>query len=82
MEKPIDRYFQVWSPYYQAAQCNQKTPIPASSRSKKAKKGLASTLITKGCLLIASDKYNVLRKINFPLKSTVAEKDILECAFT
>ena len=25
-------YFQVWSPYYQAAQCNQKTPIPLPSR--------------------------------------------------
>ena len=25
-------YFQVQSPYYQAAQCNQKTPIPVSSR--------------------------------------------------
>ena len=38
------------SPYYQAAQCNQKTPIPISSRqhvrSEKAKKRYASTLIT------------------------------------
>ena len=32
MEKPLGRYFQVQSPYYQAAQCNQKTPIPISSR--------------------------------------------------
>ena len=32
MEKPLGRYFQVRSPYYQAAQCNQKTPIPISSR--------------------------------------------------
>ena len=32
MEKPLGRYFQVRSPYYQAAQCNQKTPIPVSSR--------------------------------------------------
>ena len=23
-EKPLGCYFQVWSPYYQAAQCNQK----------------------------------------------------------
>ena len=50
MEKPLGRYFQVWSPYYQAAQCNQKTPIPVSSRrqvrSEKAKKGKASTIIT------------------------------------
>ena len=42
MEKPLGRYFQVWSPYYQAAQCNQKTLIPISSRwqvrSEKAKK--------------------------------------------
>ena len=28
MEKPLDHYFQVWSPYYQMAKCNQKTPIP------------------------------------------------------
>ena len=32
MEKPLSGYFQVWSPYYQAAQRNQKTPVPASSR--------------------------------------------------
>ena len=50
MEKPLGRYFQVRSPCYQAAQCNQKTLIPVSSRqqvrSEKAKKGYASTLIT------------------------------------
>ena len=50
MEKPLGRYFQVRSSYYQAAQCNQKTPIPVSLwwqvRSEKAKKGEASTLIT------------------------------------
>ena len=38
------------SPYYQAAQCNQKTPIPICSRwqvrPEKAKKGQASALIT------------------------------------
>ena len=28
MEKPLGHYFQVWSPYYQMAKCNQKTPIP------------------------------------------------------
>ena len=28
MEKPLDHYFQVWSPYYQMAKCNQKIPIP------------------------------------------------------
>ena len=32
MEKPLGRYFQVQSPYYQATQCNQKTSIPVSSR--------------------------------------------------
>ena len=32
MEKPLGRYFQVGSTYYQVAQCNQKTPIPVSSR--------------------------------------------------
>ena len=32
MEKPLGSYFQVPSPYYQAAQCNWKTPIPISSR--------------------------------------------------
>ena len=50
MEKPLGHYFQVWSPYYQTAQCNQKIQILVSSelqvRSKKAKKGQASTLIT------------------------------------
>ena len=50
MEKPLGRYFHVRSPYYQVAQCNQKIPIPVSSRwqvsSEKAKKGYASTLIT------------------------------------
>ena len=42
MEKPLGCYFQVRSTYYQAAQCNQKTPILVSSRcqvrSEKAKK--------------------------------------------
>ena len=28
MEKPHGHYFQVQSPYYQAAQCNQKMPKP------------------------------------------------------
>ena len=50
MEKPLGRYFQVQSPYYQVAECNQKTLIPVSSklqvRSEKAKKGYTSTLIT------------------------------------
>ena len=32
MEKTLGRYFQVWSPYCQAAQCNQNTPISVSSR--------------------------------------------------
>ena len=32
MEKPLGCYFQVWSPYYQAAQCNQKADIPVCSR--------------------------------------------------
>ena len=45
MEKPLGHYFQVRSPYYQAAQCNQKTPIPVSSRwqvrSEKAKKRIS-----------------------------------------
>ena len=27
MEKPLGCHFQVQSPYYQVAQCNQKTPI-------------------------------------------------------
>ena len=45
MERPLGRYFQVRSPYYQAAQCNQKTPIPVSLRwqvrSEKAKKRIS-----------------------------------------
>ena len=32
MEKPLGRYLKVQSPYYQAAECNQKTPSPVSSR--------------------------------------------------
>ena len=42
MEKPLSCYFQIWSLYYQAAQCTQKTPILVSwrwqIRSEKAKK--------------------------------------------
>ena len=30
VEKPLGCYFQFRFPYYQAAQCNQKTPIPVS----------------------------------------------------
>ena len=33
IEKPLSSYFQVWSPYYQVAQCNQKTPIPPQGDS-------------------------------------------------
>ena len=32
IEEPLGCYFHVWSPYYQAAQSNQKTLIIASSR--------------------------------------------------
>ena len=32
MEKPLGCNSPIWSPYYQAAQCNQKTPIPVSPR--------------------------------------------------
>ena len=43
MEKPLGCLFQFWIPYYEVAQCNQKIPIPVSSkskvRSKKSKKG-------------------------------------------
>ena len=45
IEKPLGRYFQVQSLYYQPAQCNQKTPIPISSRwqvrYEKAKKRIS-----------------------------------------
>ena len=45
MEKPLGCYLQVRSPYYQVAQCNQKTLIPVSSkwqvRSEKAKKRIS-----------------------------------------
>ena len=30
MEKSLGCYFLLQSPYYQAPQCNQKTPIPTS----------------------------------------------------
>ena len=60
MQKPRGHYFQARSPYYQAAQCNQKTPIPICSRwqvwSEKAKKGYASTLITTALISMASSK--------------------------
>ena len=49
MEKPFGCYFQVWSSYYQVAQCSQKTPIPVSSRWQtrcERVKGWVSTLIT------------------------------------
>ena len=43
----LGRYFQVRFSYYQAAQCNQKTPIPVSSRwqvgFEKAKKRISIT---------------------------------------
>ena len=32
MEKFLGSYFQDWSPYYQVAQCNQKTAISVTSR--------------------------------------------------
>ena len=38
MEKPFGHYFQGWSPYYQVAQCNQKTPIPISSQVRSENK--------------------------------------------
>ena len=45
MGKPLGCYFQIWSPYYQVAQCNEKTLIPVSSkwqvRSEKAKKRIS-----------------------------------------
>ena len=50
MEKSLGCHFQVKSPYYKLAQCNQKTWTPVSSRwkvrSKKVIKGWASTRIT------------------------------------
>ena len=55
MEKPLGRYFQVRPPYYQAAQCNQKTPIAVSSRwqvrFEKAKKRISITATTSVHLL-------------------------------
>ena len=51
MEKPLGRYFQVRSPYYQAAQCNRKHLFlyPQGDRSglgKPKKKRTSITLIT------------------------------------
>ena len=31
-ENPFSCYFEIWTPYYQVAQCSQKTPILTSSR--------------------------------------------------
>ena len=39
MEKPLGHYFQVRSPYYRMAQCNQKAPIPVPSR-RQVRSGL------------------------------------------
>ena len=46
MEKPLRCYFQVWSPYYQVALCNQKISVPVFSRwqvrrSQKAKRKIS-----------------------------------------
>ena len=45
MEKPLGCYLQAWPPYYQVAECNQRTPILVSSwwqfRSDKAKKRIS-----------------------------------------
>ena len=64
MEKPLGRYFQVRSPYYQAAQCNQKTPIPVFSRwqvrSEKAEKGQAPTLITATTVWTPTQYFSIL----------------------
>ena len=64
MEKPLGRYFQVRSPYYQAAQCNQKTPIPVFSRwqvrSEKVEKGQASALITATTVWTPTQYFNIL----------------------
>ena len=51
MEKPLGRYFQVRSPYYQAAQCNQKTPknsciLKVTGQVWKNQKRISITLIT------------------------------------
>ena len=55
MEKPLGCFFQVWSPYYGVAQCNQKTPIAVSSRwqvrFEKAKKRISITATTSVHLL-------------------------------
>ena len=34
MENPLDCYFQIWSPYYQAAQCNEKI-LPCANMTLK-----------------------------------------------
>ena len=50
MEKSLGHYFQVRSPYYQVAQCNQKTPIPVilkvTGQVWKSQKRISITLIT------------------------------------
>ena len=67
MEKPPGCYFQVQSPYYQAAQCNQKTPILVSSkwqvRSEKAKKRIITA--TTGVHLAKPVSTNILMKARF-----------------
>ena len=46
MEKPLGHDFQIWSPYYQVAQCNQNIPIPVSSSDRSGLRKPASTDLT------------------------------------
>ena len=62
MEKLLGRYFQVRSPYYQAAQCNQKTPIPVPRNSH------TSPLFKQSSILKFQDKI-CLENILFVSKS-------------
>ena len=68
MEKPLGRYFQVWSPYYQAVQYNQKTPIHVSSRwqvgSEKVKKRVFLPHCFRGWLKINLTVYDVINCLN------------------
>ena len=53
MEKLFSRYFQVSSPYYQAAQCKQKTTIPVFDMSMSTKTLFSIDKKTKKLLVIS-----------------------------
>ena len=83
MEKPLCHYFQVLFPYHMEAQCNQKTPIPVSSRwqtrSEKAKKSISINTNTQLAGSTGYDLHSVINTSLIPFKpESVKTGDMLE----